>query len=86
MLIFVENKNMPAQTIQLRITGMTCGHCEKYVQDILAEQSGVSKAEVNHKTGEAVIQFDDAVIKAGQLAAAVNETVIYQVTETISQN
>lgn len=71
---------MAQQTISLRITGMSCGHCEKSVHTALAALAGVSGAEVDHKAGTATVAFDDAQVTPEQLIAAVNETYIYEAT------
>ena len=80
VLIFVQNKNMAQQTIPLRITGMSCGHCEKAVHNALTALAGVSAAAVDHKTGTATVVYDDALVRPEQLIAAVNETYIYEAT------
>jgi copper chaperone len=41
---------------QLKITGMTCGHCQKVVKEALEHVSGVTAAEVDLAKGIAVIE------------------------------
>jgi copper chaperone len=41
--------------ITLKVSGMTCGHCKKHVEEALLEVSGVEKAEVDLEKGEAVV-------------------------------
>lgn len=71
---------MAQQTIQLRITGMSCGHCEKSVHTALTALAGVSEATVDHKAGTATVVYDDAQLTPAQLIAAVNDTYIYEAT------
>ncbi len=40
----------------LRITGMTCGHCVKHVEDALRGVAGVSTVRVDLGAGEAQIE------------------------------
>ncbi|WP_027482967.1 CopZ family metallochaperone [Deinococcus pimensis] len=46
------------QTIELDITGMTCGHCQSSVTKALKTVQGVADAQVDLKTGKAVVQGD----------------------------
>lgn len=80
LFIFVKNKIMAQQTIQLRITGMSCGHCEKAVNTALTALAGVSGATIDHKAGTATVVYDDAQVTPAQLIAAVNDTYIYEAT------
>ena len=43
-------------TVELNITGMSCGHCEKAVTSALKSVSGVEKAEVNLQQGTATVE------------------------------
>jgi len=58
-------------TLQLRITGMTCGHCRQKVTAALARTAGVSAAVVDLGTGQADVEFDDRVTTAADLVGAV---------------
>ena len=56
---------------KLKITGMTCGHCEMAVNKALTAVPGVKKVvEVNHQKQVAVIEGEAPVEK---LIAAVKE-------------
>lgn len=57
-------------TVELNITGMSCGHCEKAVQNALKGVSGVENAEVNLSAGTATVE-GTADVQA--LIAAVTE-------------
>jgi len=58
-------------TLKLRVTGMTCGHCQMKVEQALKQTAGVFSAIVDLQTGEAEIDFDDDSATTGQLVAAV---------------
>ncbi|GGJ35607.1 CopZ family metallochaperone [Deinococcus roseus] len=43
-------------TVELNISGMSCGHCEKAVKKALQNVTGVEKAEVNLAQGTATVE------------------------------
>lgn len=57
--------------VKLRVTGMTCGHCQMKVEQALKTVSGVYSAVVDLRDGEAEVDFDDDAITTSQLVAAV---------------
>ena len=58
---------------KLKVTGMTCGHCQKTVEQALKGVTGVYSAVVDLQDGEAEIDFDDDAVTAGALVAAVEK-------------
>ena len=48
-------------TKTLKIEGMMCGHCEMHTKKALEALDGVTKAEVSHKTGTAVVTLEKEV-------------------------
>ncbi|HET8702183.1 MAG TPA: heavy metal-associated domain-containing protein [Nitrococcus sp.] len=42
--------------IRLRVTGMTCGHCEQAVEKALAAIPGVQQVQVSREEGTAVVE------------------------------
>ena len=58
-------------TAQVRIAGMTCNPCAKGLEASFHRMAGVQKADVNYKTGQAVIVFDPAKQSAASLSAHV---------------
>ena len=57
--------------ITLAIQGMSCGHCVKRVQQVLAATPGVTKATVTLEPGQAKVEYDEAAATPALLAAAV---------------
>lgn len=62
-------------TIELNVSGMTCGHCQSAVAQALKGVPGVQDAQVDLKTGKAVVQGDadtqalvNAVVEEGYAA------------------
>ena len=45
----------------LKIEGMMCEHCEMHTKKALEALDGVTKAEVSHKTGTAVVTLEKEV-------------------------
>ena len=45
-------------TTELTVNGMTCGHCEKAVQNALKSVPGVQDVRVNLQDGTATVQGD----------------------------
>jgi copper chaperone len=59
--------------IKLRVTGMTCGHCQAKVEKALKGVTGVYSAIVDLPDGEAEIDFDDDQVTTEQLLTAVTK-------------
>ncbi|MGH7529220.1 MAG: heavy-metal-associated domain-containing protein [Gemmatimonadales bacterium] len=57
--------------VKLRISGMTCGHCQAKVEQALKAVSGVYSAVVDLPDGEAEVDFDDDTVTTDQLVGAV---------------
>lgn len=57
--------------VKLRITGMTCSHCQAKVEKALKGVSGVYTAVIDLPDGEAEVDFDDDRVTTAQLVAAV---------------
>ena len=58
-------------TIKLRVTGMTCGHCQAKVEKALRGTAGVYSAIVDLQLGEAQVDFEDDAATPAQLVTAV---------------
>ena len=59
--------------LKLRVTGMTCGHCQAKVEKALKGITGVYSAIVDLPDGEAEIDFNDDQVTTEQLLAAVTK-------------
>lgn len=53
---------------EYQVTGMTCGHCEMSVREVVGEIAGVQDIQVSHATGTLVVtapgEIDDAAVLA----------------------
>ncbi len=63
----------------LKVEGMTCGHCQKAVQEALEGVPGAQHVEVDLKTGTAKVEgvldanlLIEAVVEEGYQASMVN--------------
>lgn len=59
--------------IKLRVTGMTCGHCQAKVEKALKGIPGVYSAIVDLPDGEAEIDFNDDQVTTEQLLGAISQ-------------
>jgi len=59
--------------VKLRVTGMTCGHCQVKVEKALKGINGVYSAIVDLPDGEAEIDFNDDQVTTEQLLSAINK-------------
>ena len=65
----------------LKIEGMMCEHCEMHTKKALEALDGVTKAEVSHKTGTAVVTLEKEVSDDALKQAVAEQG--YQVTKII---
>ena len=56
---------------ELKVQGMTCGGCERSVQNALTKQPGVSTAKADRTSGTVSVEFDPAQIDPATLAKAI---------------
>lgn len=60
---------MDTQTIDYRVTGMTCGHCERSVRDEVGQIPGVDEIRVSAQTGMLSVDATGALDDSAVLAA-----------------
>ena len=58
--------------VKLRVTGMTCGHCQAKVEKALKGIRGVYSAIIDLPDGEAEIDFNDDQVTTEQLLSAIS--------------
>ena len=58
-------------TIQLSVTGMTCGGCVNSVKNVLAALPGVQNVDVTLNPGQANVEYDPARIAPAAMVQAV---------------
>ena len=57
--------------LEIKIEGMTCGHCAMSVTNELATLEGVSSVSVDHESGKATIESDG--VSQDELSSAIEE-------------
>ncbi len=67
---------------ELRIGGMSCGHCVARVKNALSNVKGVLKAEVNQEAKNAIVEYDSDAASPEMMKKAVAEMDLgYEVVE-----
>jgi copper chaperone len=57
--------------VEIKIEGMTCGHCAMSITKEITGIAGVTDVQVDHQNGKAVVELTG--VTNDQLAAAVTE-------------
>ncbi len=65
---------MTSQKITIHISGMSCGHCSRYVTNTINELEGIVHTEVSHETGIAQVEYDAEKIDSKHIIEAIGET------------
>ena len=75
LLAFTATTAMAAvKTSTIRVEGMKCKNCSGSVAKVLKATEGVTKVEVSHERGEAVIEYDDEKVTEVKLREVINST------------
>ena len=69
------------EKIELKVTGMTCGHCEAKVQQAVSKLPGVKKVTASRTNGTVTIEPDKSESLNRQAIKEAIESLGYQVTE-----
>ena len=65
-------KRKETDTIELQVTGMSCGHCEMRVANALKGVPGVKDARADHTEGKAIVTVEGHVSR-DDMAEAVEQ-------------
>lgn len=68
---------MALTEIHLKITGMTCGHCERTVSRAIHSLDGIISASADHRSGVGIVVMNDVLVSVPQILAAVEDTGVY---------
>ncbi|GAA5494033.1 hypothetical protein Rhal01_00188 [Rubritalea halochordaticola] len=60
--------------VKFVVTGMTCGGCSKKVSTELAKIEGVEVKKVCHKSGNAIVKYDETKVKRETIVAAIEKS------------
>ncbi|HWI47812.1 MAG TPA: copper chaperone CopZ [Rummeliibacillus sp.] len=61
------------EKIQLKVEGMSCGHCVKAVENGVGELNGVETVNVNLEQGLVDVAFDDLKVTTENIKEAIKE-------------
>jgi copper chaperone len=59
--------------VDIKVSGMTCGGCERSVQNALTSRKGVTSAKADRNAGIVSVEYDPAVIERPALEKAIQE-------------
>ncbi|MBP2029565.1 copper chaperone [Methanohalophilus levihalophilus] len=59
------------EKIELKVKGMSCGHCKMAVENALKELEGVESASVNLEEGKADVEYDPSKTSVDSMKKAV---------------
>ena len=65
--------------VNLKIEGMTCGHCKNFVSELIDGVDGVVSQEVSLENVEAKVVFDSEKTSEAEITKAINNSQTYQV-------
>jgi len=71
---------MSTGKITLQISGMSCSHCEKSVARAIQGLNGIQNITVSSTTRTAIVEFDNTVVSESEIAKAITDTEMYEVT------
>lgn len=59
---------------EIKVQGMSCGHCVKSVTEIISEIKGVTSVEVSLANASASLEFDEDEVSVEEILDTVNDT------------
>ncbi|MCX7714517.1 MAG: copper ion binding protein [Clostridia bacterium] len=57
----------------LKVTGMSCSHCERAVNDAVGALSGVKEVRANAQTGTVTVSFDEERLSLEEIKDAISK-------------
>jgi copper ion binding protein len=64
-------------TENIKVTGMSCGHCKKFVTNTITDLEGINNVEVDLEKQNATVSYDDSKVTRNEIVDAVNATQTY---------
>jgi copper chaperone len=65
------------ERVELKVEGMSCGHCKSSVERLLKEAAGVENINVSLEKGSAEVTIDENKITKQELIKKINDTGMY---------
>lgn len=60
-------------TQEFKVEGMTCGGCERSIQNVLTKHAGVVSAKADHVSAKVSVEFDPAQTRPQLIAQAITD-------------
>ena len=61
------------ENVDIKVSGMTCGGCERSIQNALTSRQGVASAKADRNAGVVSVEYDPALIQVQALEKAIAE-------------
>lgn len=61
------------EQVHLQVSGMSCQHCVKSVEESVGALSGVEKVNVSLEQGAVDVTYDSANVDVAQIASAIED-------------
>lgn len=62
-----------AEKTTLNVTGMSCGHCVKTIEDNVGKLDGVKSVQVNLEAGTVDVEFESSQIGTKQISDTIED-------------
>lgn len=59
--------------VEIKVDGMTCGGCERSIQNALTSRDGIRTAAADRSQGLVKVDFDPALIQQAEIEKAILE-------------
>ncbi|KAF0815539.1 MULTISPECIES: copper chaperone CopZ [unclassified Cytobacillus] len=60
-------------SVTLKVSGMSCGHCVKAVEGSVGKLTGVDKVAVDLENGKVQVQFDSSSVSIEQIKETIDD-------------
>ncbi|ANU26435.1 copper chaperone CopZ [Planococcus versutus] len=61
------------EQINLQVSGMSCQHCVKSVEDSIMALPGIEKVKVSLENNSVDVAYDSSAVEVGQIAEAIED-------------
>lgn len=61
------------ESITLKVSGMSCGHCVKAVEGSVGRLNGVDKVAVDLDNGQVQVQFDSSAVSLEHIKETIDD-------------
>ena len=69
---------METKRIEVKVEGISCGHCVRAVTNILEKVPGIISSDIDIATGTAIVTFDPAKTSKDKIVEEINQSETYK--------